>query len=82
MAEMVHEFTYEIAGEDGRRYRARALGEKQGHIWKGWFEFTPVDGAKTLRTDSETSQPDRDALVYWASGIERIYLEGALSRAR
>jgi hypothetical protein len=82
MAEMVHEFTHDVAGEDGRRYRARAFGEEQGHLWKAWLEFTPADGGETLRTDSETSQPNRDAVVYWASGIEQVYLQGALSRAR
>jgi hypothetical protein len=30
----------------------------------------------------ETTQPDRAALEYWASGIEPIYLDGALARAR
>ena len=34
-----------------------------------------------LRTERETSQPDRKALVYWASGLETTYYEGALERA-
>ena len=35
-----------------------------------------------LRTDQETSQPNRSALEYWADGLEPIYLEGALARAQ
>jgi len=34
------------------------------------------------RTPRETTQPDRDALVYWAHGLSVTYLEGALARAR
>jgi hypothetical protein len=30
----------------------------------------------------ETSQPNRDAIEYWALGLEPIYLEGALARAQ
>lgn len=33
-----------------------------------------------LRTARETTQPNRDAIAYWAAGIEPIYLEGALKR--
>jgi len=35
----------------------------------------------TLRTDQETSQPNRGALEYWADGLEPVYLQGALARA-
>jgi hypothetical protein len=33
------------------------------------------------RSPVETTQPNREALTYWASGIEPVYLEGALERA-
>ena len=50
--------------------------------WEGWLEFHPSDVTqRTLRTDQETSQPNRGALEYWADGLEPIYLEGALARA-
>ena len=29
----------------------------------------------------ETTQPNLEALRYWASGLEPVYLEGALERA-
>jgi hypothetical protein len=35
-----------------------------------------------LTTGVETTQPNAEALEYWASGLEQIYLEGALKRAR
>jgi hypothetical protein len=44
---------------------------------------TPMDKRKpTLRTEQETSQPNRVAVEYWASGLEPIYLEGAFARAQ
>jgi hypothetical protein len=50
--------------------------------WEGWLEFHPTDARQpTLRTDQETSQPNRGALEYWADGLEPVYLEGALARA-
>jgi hypothetical protein len=31
-------------------------------------------------TDRETTQSSREAVAYWATGLEPIYLEGALKR--
>jgi len=51
--------------------------------WEGWLEFHPTNTAQQiLRTDQETSQPNRAAIEYWADGLEPIYLEGALARAQ
>jgi hypothetical protein len=36
---------------------------------------------RELRTGQETSQPNRDAVAYWAGGLEPIYFEGAFTRA-
>ena len=43
---------------------------------------TPPGSGRPLRTGQETSQPNRWALDYWAGGLEPVYLEGALTRAR
>jgi len=37
--------------------------------------------AAVLTTERETTQPSREALLYWATGLEPIYLEGAFARA-
>jgi hypothetical protein len=51
-------------------------------LWEGWIEFHPVDGrGPTLRTERETTQPNKAALEYWASGLGPIYFEGAFARA-
>jgi hypothetical protein len=45
------------------------------------LEFIAVGAAAARRTDQETSQPNRGALAYWATGLEAAYLEGAFARA-
>jgi hypothetical protein len=87
VAELIFEYVGVVTRRsDGARFRARAYGARRDDgTWEGWLEFTPAggaEGARTLRTGQETSQPDRQALAYWASGLEEIYLEGALGRAR
>lgn len=84
MEELIHEFTSEIPDADGHVYTARALGrQRKGRtVWEGWLEFAPVGGRGIVRKGPvETTQPNREALRYWASGIEPVYLEGALERA-
>ena len=79
--ERIHAFTATVTDETGRTWTAQAHGRAAGNVWLGWIVFID-DAGSSLATDVETSQPDRDALVYWATGIEPIYLEGALARAR
>ena len=57
--------------------------ERPDATWEGWLEFHPTESRQPiLRTDQETSQPNRGALEYWADGLEPVYLEGALARAK
>jgi hypothetical protein len=82
--ELIHEFASEIADADGHAYTARAMGrQRRGQtVWEGWLEFTPLGGRGMVRRSQvETTQPNREALAYWASGIEPVYLEGSLERA-
>jgi hypothetical protein len=83
MAERIHTYTTPVVDRDGHRYRVSAEGRRtEGGTWDGWLVFEPETGAgPTLRTDRETTQPEREDLVYWASGLEPIYLDGALGRA-
>jgi hypothetical protein len=80
MAEVVHVFENAVL-LDGARYRAQVAGRPDGHIWEGWIEFVGLEGDDALRTPRETTQPDRGALIYWATGLSTTYLEGALQRA-
>lgn len=84
MNEILHEFSSEVADEDGHVYSARAMGRRRkgATVWEGWLEFTPRgDGGMIRQSPIETTQPNREALLYWAGGLEPVYLEGALERA-
>jgi len=80
-AVFIHEFTTRVMTEDGRVYSARAYARPRGDDWIGWLVFVADDGHQ-ITTDRETTQPDRRAVDYWASGLEPVYLDGALTRAR
>ena len=82
MAEVFEQFADALLGSDGVRYRAQACGsEMPDGKWQGWLEFMPLDGATPVGSGRETTQPNRKDLAYWASGLTRVYLEGALERA-
>src|SRR5262249_34208262 len=71
-----------VLGPDGTQYEARACtGPLTGGIWQGWIEFVPIGGGVPIRSPRETTQPNRAAVLYWATGLTPVYLEGALSRA-
>lgn len=75
MADLVHEFEKPTG-----KFRVRAYAEKRGNVWIGWLEFR--SGSRTVKTGEETSQPTKEAVAYWATGLEPVYLEGALERAK
>jgi hypothetical protein len=43
-------------------------------MWEGWIEFVPSDGGgDVLVTPVESRQPERQHLVYWATGLSQVY---------
>ena len=82
MAEVLVQFTDPVTADDGTSYIARACGARAPDgLWQGWIEFVPVAEGKALRSGRETTQPNRQDALYWASGLTGVYLEGALHRA-
>ena len=82
MSETLVVFQSAIIGPDGERYEGRACGrEVPSGLWEGWIEFTPLAGGAIVRTERETTQPNRTDTEYWATGLTPVYLEGALKRA-
>lgn len=83
MLEVLVKFDEPIRTESGETYFAQAVGkEVGGGMWEGWLEFLPRDeGPETMETGRETTQPNRTNLEYWAQGLTKVYLEGALARA-
>jgi hypothetical protein len=84
MAELIHRRAEPVVTSRGVVYQALVYGdERTDGTWEGWLEFHPLEGGHhVLRTERETSQPNKAALVYWSSGLEAVYIEGALARAR
>jgi len=67
----------------GVAYRVRAMGaERYDGTWVGWLEFADPATGRVRRTDRETTQPNRAAVAYWASGVQPTYLRGAFDRCR
>lgn len=80
------QFDEAIAGPNGKLYAARTCGRVMDDgtgRWEGWLEFIPAGGGESdaVRTGQETTQPNVTDLRYWATGLTRAYLEGALHRA-
>ncbi|HJU55338.1 MAG TPA: hypothetical protein VJ715_12225 [Pyrinomonadaceae bacterium] len=82
--ELLQEYSTRVSGPDGTTYIVRSYAEERADgTWTGWLEFHPTDAGKpVLSTGQETSQPSRVTVEYWATGLELVYLEGALARAR
>jgi hypothetical protein len=82
MSEVLVQFDTPIVGRDGRTFFARACGRLMPDgRWEGWIEFVPTDALPPVRTPRETTQPNFEDLMYWATGLTMVYLEGALGRA-
>ena len=83
MAEVLRSFETPVSDESGT-YHPRVVGRHADDgMWEGWLEFEPVGVAgDTVVGPVESRQPERDHLVYWATGLTAVYVEGALRRAR
>jgi len=83
MAEVLTSFSSPVTDEFGTYY-PRTVGRlAPDDMWEGWVEFVAADGGSdVLVTGVETRQPERQHLVYWATGLSQVYMEGALKRAR
>ena len=82
MSEMVYEKAIPLADEDGRRFDLIRVyaAELPGGTWQGWIEFRSAEGESVV-TERETTQSNREGVTYWATGLEPVFLEGALKRA-
>lgn len=82
MVHWVHRFERLVLSAAGTTHVANVYAsEKPDGTWDGWLVFFPVAGGDPLPTDRETTQPNLQAIAYWASGLTAVYLDGALRRA-
>lgn len=78
----MHAFGEVVRDPEGRGYAASVYAhERIDGIWETWLEFRGLGRDVTLRTGRESEQPNRRAALYWASGLQPSYLDGALLRA-
>jgi hypothetical protein len=84
MSEVLMEYDPIVSETEGTQWKPRACGRRgEGHMWEGWIEFVPLDKASSpVRSKRESTQPSRESLIYWATGLTPVYLRGALERAR
>jgi len=83
MTEIIHEYSHRVIDVDGTPYVARVQADQApGGLWEGRIEFTDPTGRIRYSTGRETTQSRREFIVYWAEGLEPVYLEGAFVRAR
>jgi hypothetical protein len=77
-------FDEPIRDPAGIAYFAQASGRKrEDGLWEGWLEFTGmIESTPSFHSGRETTQPNRSDLEYWAQGLSKVYLEGALARAK
>ena len=83
MADVLRTFDTPVRDASGE-YAARAVGRRADDgMWEGWLEFIPIGkGGDVVVGGVESRQPENEHLVYWASGLSPVFLEGALDRAR
>jgi hypothetical protein len=82
VAELLHEFAVRVDDRQAVAYVTQAWGRRmEDGRWEGWLVFLPVDRGFARRTGRETTQSTLQALAYWVTGLEVVYLEGALDRS-
>jgi hypothetical protein len=82
VAEVLIEYPDAVTSDTGKAFTARACGsEMPDGKWQGWIEFVPIGGGEPIRSARETTQPNRQDTLYWATGLTPVYLEGSLHRA-
>ena len=75
----IHRFSDPLEDDEGRAYRVEAHGHlAETGLWEGWLEFVPVGGGDPVVGPVESRQPEREHLIYWATGLSPVSLEGAL----
>jgi hypothetical protein len=77
---LLYEFTEPFRLDAGQPFAVRVYGqERSDGTWIGWLAFVGTDG-HVRRTSRETTQSTREHLVYWSTGLQPSFVEGAFNR--
>ena len=81
--ERLLQFERLITDTTGTTYNIYVYGRSRpSDTWQGWLVFERTTDGKRYSTDVETTQPNAQAIVYWATGLTDTYFDGALQRAQ
>ncbi|HEX7705039.1 MAG TPA: hypothetical protein VF701_01130 [Thermoanaerobaculia bacterium] len=80
---LLQQFEAPFNDGSGEKYTVYVYGRtRPGDNWKGWLVFERHSDGTRLSTGVETTQPNAEAVTYWATGLSTAYFEGALNRAQ
>src|ERR1051326_4255766 len=83
MDEILQQFEQPVIDESGERYAVYLYGRSRpGDTWQGWLCSERQTAGRRYATGVETTQPNRQAILYWATGLTDSYFDGAFNRAR
>jgi len=83
MDEILQQFEQPVIDENGARHTVYLYGRSRpGDTWQGWLVFERQSDGLRYATGVETTQPNRQAILYWAAGLTDSYFDGAFNRAR
>jgi DNA-binding MarR family transcriptional regulator len=82
MEQLLQEFETPVVDKAGTIYRVFLYGRSRpADTWQGWLVFERAADGTRYPTDVETTQPNAEAVLYWATGLTDAYFDGALDRA-
>src|ERR1051326_5368853 len=82
MDQLLQQFEAPIRDANGNLYVVYLYGrDRPSDTWQGWLVFERRRDGTRFTTPVETTQPNKEAVLYWGTGLEETYLEGALERA-
>ena len=82
MDQLLQQFEAPIRDANGNLYVVHLYGrDRPSDTWQGWLVFERRRDHARFATPVETTQPNAQAIVYWATGLTATYFDGALQRA-
>ncbi|HEV2720733.1 MAG TPA: hypothetical protein VG323_11995 [Thermoanaerobaculia bacterium] len=83
MDTLLQQFESPVTDSDGNSYTVFLYGRnRSGDTWQGWLVFERQSDGRRFATGVETTQPNAQAILYWATGLTAAYFDGALERAK
>ncbi len=82
MDQLLQQYEALVHDGEGNSYVVYLYGRSRpADTWQGWLVFERVSDRRRFSTRVETTQPNVEAVVYWGTGLEATYFDGALRRA-